>query len=320
MLKRTPLRGAEVVMASFLEKGVPLSAADLGNAPIRCANPIRDHRSPVEFYFPCGKCELCRAYDGQVLAHRIDLEAQYHRHISHVTLTYAPAKRPAGNCLSLDDVTRFLKRLRFHHGRPLRYYYVAEYGSGTLLPHYHFVLYGWAPCEAGGTRFLSDGQTPNCCRGCMQLSHAWGMGRCEVRALIEGHSFYLSGYVTKHHTGAGGPALLVPEFARWSRQPGLAYAAVDDIAAALLSVNPEPDDAPVALRYGPYVRPLGEYLRNKLREVLDITPEQVLASRKAAADHQVAANRAARSHGTTAPAMGAALLAERQSRRRPRHQ
>jgi len=317
MIYAGPLSGIEVVMA-FMPKGLPVAADDLAHAPVRCASPKRFSHGP-EFYFPCGKCSLCRAYDASVLAHRIDLEARYHDSTAFATLTYAPAHLPADGCLSLDHMTRFLKRLRKAYGQPLRYYYLAEYGVSTYRPHYHLVLYGWPRCPQGraGTRFLSDGQTPDCCEHCSRISRAWGYGRVDVRPFEQGASHYLSGYAVKHL--AYSPPFIVREFARWSRNPGLGFAAVDDIAADVLSINPSPDDAPVALRYADGVRPLGEYLTLKLREVLDISPEQVLAKRQEQYDRQVVANRAARRHGTSAPVMGAALAAEHLRRRRLTH-
>jgi len=316
MIELGPLKGIEVVM-TFMPKGMPVNAQDLAHAPIRCGNPKRFYHGN-EFYFPCGKCSLCRAYDASVLAHRIDLEARYHRSTSFVTLTYAPAHLPADGCLSIDHMTRFLKRLRKAHGKPLRYYYLAEYGGSRYRPHYHLVLYGWPGCPQGlnGTRHLSDGQTPDCCRHCSQLWRSWGYGRIDVRPFEQGVSQYLSGYAVKHLAYA--PPFIVPEFARWSRNPGLGFAAVDDIAADVLSINPEPDDAPVALRYANGVRPLGEYMTIKLREVLGITPGEIQARRQEQYVSQVNANRAARRHGTSAPAMGAALAAEHLRLRRRR--
>lgn len=293
---------------AFMPKGIPVDRDDLANAPIKCAHPKRWGHGP-EHYYPCGKCNLCRAYDATVLAHRIDLEARYHASTAFVTLTYAPAFLPPDGCLSLDHVTLFLKRLRKAHGKPLRYYYLAEYGSKSYRPHYHMVLYGWPPCPMGraGTRFLSDGQTPDCCKPCLQLARSWGMGRVDVRPFQQGASQYLSSYAVKAISGDKPPPFLVREFARWSRKPGLGAAAVAEIAASTLRINPCPDDAPVALRYGHYVRPLGEFLRLKLRKELGIPADSILANRQVSYDRQVAANRAAREHGTSALAMGVRL-------------
>lgn len=88
-------------------------------------------------------------------ANRCMLELEYHQDAYFVTLTYDdyhvprsyypdPDTGEAQLSLTLqpDDVTKFLKRLRFNTGQQFRYFYCGEYGPATWRPHYHLIIFG----------------------------------------------------------------------------------------------------------------------------------------------------------------------------------
>lgn len=109
---------------------------------------------------PCGKCIGCLLKRSREWADRCMLEASYHDHNSFITLTYdndhLPDKRPLTDddgvvigdspyfSLCKRDFQLFMKRLR-EDISPLkiRFFACGEYGSKTLRPHYHAIIFGY---------------------------------------------------------------------------------------------------------------------------------------------------------------------------------
>lgn len=105
---------------------------------------------------PCGQCIGCRLEYSRQWANRCMLELQYHDSAYFITLTYNDLHVPthwypdpdtgeAFPSLSLlkRDLQLFFKRLRKAHSDDhIRYYAAGEYGSTTLRPHYHAIVFG----------------------------------------------------------------------------------------------------------------------------------------------------------------------------------
>lgn len=97
---------------------------------------------------PCGHCMGCRLAYSRVWANRLMLEKQYYRDSQcwFVTLTYNDWHVPLTNqevmTLKKSDVQNWLKRLRKASGSSIRYYLSGEYGTSTVRPHYHVILFG----------------------------------------------------------------------------------------------------------------------------------------------------------------------------------
>lgn len=307
----------------------PRSADDVERAPVRCAAPTRLGPGWVR----CGKCYLCRQYDGRVLAHRITLEARAHEEVAFVTLTYSPANLPADGCVSLAHMTQWLKRLRFRlQPRRVRYYYLAEYGEERLRPHYHVVLYGFPTCRSttGETYFAKDGPErgikPLCCKGCEILYETWGFGRAHSTPFnpVDGGkrgSQYLAMYAARRvETVDPLPHELTDEFARWSKRPGLGSGYVPEILQELKKFGELPADGPIGLIWPDgIVRPLGRYLRTKVREEIGSTSAKRAPAEQKRVARQREAARAAKGHGTTVEEMGAKLAAQKEREARKRY-
>lgn len=105
---------------------------------------------------PCGKCIGCRIEYSRQWANRCMLELGYHDSAYFVTLTYDDYHVPTslygdpdtGECipsltLSKRDWQLFMKRLRraFPEDK-LRFFMSGEYGSETMRPHYHAIIFG----------------------------------------------------------------------------------------------------------------------------------------------------------------------------------
>lgn len=133
---------------------------------MKCLNPLRlkmkrkiyevddsyeEHEGFVDV--PCGKCMACLSNRKRDWVFRL---MQEHRHClsSHfITLTYDDEHlvRNGYNIPVLvpDDLQKFMKRYRkyFHNDKNIRFFAVGEYGSETLRPHYHIVMFNTPVCD-----------------------------------------------------------------------------------------------------------------------------------------------------------------------------
>ena len=106
---------------------------------------------------PCGRCISCRLSYSRQWADRCMLELGYHESSYFVTLTYDDDHLPINEYVDPEtgvigmsatlvkrDMQLFFKRLRknYRYDNKLRYYYCGEYGSQTMRPHYHAIIFG----------------------------------------------------------------------------------------------------------------------------------------------------------------------------------
>lgn len=75
------------------------------------------------------------------------------------------------------------------------------------------------------------------------------------------------------------PAGCIPPFSRQSNRPGIGAGVADDIASALLThTGATMEDIPLHLKHGHNSRrPLGRYLRNRIRERIGIKKQDAVA-------------------------------------------
>jgi hypothetical protein len=213
--------------------------------------------------------------------HRILLESYGHEHSSFITLTYSDDNlfynngiHPTLNPIHLQN---FLKRIRRSVSPiKLRFYGVGEYGDKSWRPHYHLALFGYEPCYRGKTRqdLLAKGNS--CCLPCDRLHKTWGLGGIDNANIESASAGYVAGYVTKKLTKQDDPRLegRYPEFSRMSRKPGIGAIQIQVIADALQSqfgqsMLTEHGDVPVSLNHGTRSLPLGRYLRDKIRDLME---------------------------------------------------
>lgn len=218
-----------------------------------CRNPfVLDVRA-----FSCGQCMPCRVNRRRLWAHRIFLESLKHSDNGFVTLTYEEKKLPPDGSLVPSHTRDWLKRLRFavKDETSIRYFLVGEYGEQSQRPHYHAAIFGLGPRHSG------------------TIQSTWGHGFTYTGDLTNDSASYIAGYVTKKMTNPTDPRLngRFPEFARMSLRPGVGAYAIPEIHAVLSSKHglreiERVGDVPQALVHGQKARPLGRYLRAKLRE------------------------------------------------------
>ena len=94
----------------------------------------------------CGKCEGCVKTTIMDWSFRLQQEAKRTLNVHFVTLTYDPKHVPLTTSnlatLSKGDVQKYIKRVRKRNPQPIKYMAVGEYGSTSLRPHYHLILFG----------------------------------------------------------------------------------------------------------------------------------------------------------------------------------
>lgn len=197
---------------------------------------------------PCGKCEGCRLDYSRQWATRCMLELGYHESSYFVTLTYDDAHVPvsyytapetgeafSAYTLSKRDFQLFMKRLR--KSQPdsnIRFYASGEYGSNTLRPHYHAILFGlklddlvpYSKTLRGDVLYTSD-----------WLQKVWSKDGCPLGHVIIGEvtwesCAYTARYVLKKAQGSTKLDYetfnIEPEFSLMSRRPGIGRQYYDD--------------------------------------------------------------------------------------------
>lgn len=137
---------------------------------------------------PCGKCAACLSKRKSDWMTRLFFEYHDHSRGAFVTLTYDDEHLPTvvnkstGDCiptLCKRDFQLFMKRIRFHLGKGLRFFAVGEYGSQTLRPHYHMLLFGYPKgCNLGDV-----------------ISRYWGQGFVKVGSVTGASINYCTKYV-----------------------------------------------------------------------------------------------------------------------------
>lgn len=224
---------------------------------------------------PCGTCDVCRIRRRRLWANRLMLESYCHGDSIFVTLTYDDEHKPMDGSVNPKHTQDWLKRLRQAiYPRKVRYFIAGEYGDETWRPHYHAAVFGLSPMDESIVR------------------DTWSMGHVMVGTLTPASAAYVAGYVTKKMTSPADVRLAGkhPEFCRMSLKPGIGAQAMKDVARALshdagLDDVVATGDVPHQMRHGVQFKPLGRYLRSKLREELGFaekaTPKEVVDAYKA---------------------------------------
>lgn len=100
------------------------------------------------FEVPCRKCINCQLKHSRewTIRNKLELDS-YNENALFITLTYdndGIVYSDSGIAtLNYKDIQKFFKRLRKKFDKKeLRFYLAQEYGSLSLRPHYHIILYG----------------------------------------------------------------------------------------------------------------------------------------------------------------------------------
>jgi len=130
---------------------------------------------------PCGKCYACLTNRRVSWTIRLTEESKKWDNCIFLSLTY-DENNLCLNCdgvgtIIKDDLQRFFKRLRKKLHRKIKYFAVGEYGTTTLRPHYHAIIFN---C------YESDYSA---------IDSAWGIGFVSIGKVTPASIMY----VTKYH-------------------------------------------------------------------------------------------------------------------------
>lgn len=176
---------------------------------MKCVSPItlklkNPRNKDGKAIVPCGKCVPCLINRRESWVIRL-VEEFKNSSALFVTLTYSDENLTYSRnfpTLVKRDVQLFFKRFRKAHKKAIKYYIVGEYGTRTLRPHYHAIIFGLS---------ASDYNT---------LVDNWGLGNITVSEL----NIRRLVYTTKFHINKGSyPTGTVPPFSLMSKGIGLSY-------------------------------------------------------------------------------------------------
>lgn len=192
-------------------------------------------------HLPCGQCIGCRIDRSKEWANRMCMEASYYEQNCFLTLTYDDMHIPKSSytldgdeffesyTLRKRDLQLFMKRLRrAFPGVVIRFYACGEYGSQTMRPHYHLIIFNWFPPDAkyhhhdmrGYNYYVSE-----------ILSRLWDKGIHLVTNVSWETCAYTARYVTKK-IGRDRDYYEIfnieREFSLMSRKPGIARRFYDE--------------------------------------------------------------------------------------------
>lgn len=181
-----------------------------------CASP-RYLSSPRRVFVPCGECNFCLQRKRADWTFRLRQEEKVSVSSKFLTLTYNDETLPRVAIGDSDvdflynlrkrDLQLFIKRLRKANegfsDYGVRYYAVGEYGTRTLRPHYHVIVFNVYP------------------RIWNALESLWGLGHVHAGECSVASIHYVTKYViNKAGIDHGGRE---PPFAVMSSRPGIGY-------------------------------------------------------------------------------------------------
>lgn len=161
------------------------------------------------FQLPCGKCIECRLEYSRQWAIRCIHEAQMHEKNSFLTLTYSNENLTSPK-LNYEDFQRFMKRLRKVQDAPMGVFVTGEYGDEEKRPHWHAIIFNWAPNDlvyrrtnVNGDKIYSsrtlgpyDAEEVSECKQWPRMP-LWPFGKCEVGSVTLKSAGYVARYAAK---------------------------------------------------------------------------------------------------------------------------
>lgn len=190
------------------------------------------------FVVPCGHCFECRTAYSNMWSSRMMMEylSSDKDKCWFLTLSYDDScipSVPEGSSVPIhnlepDDVTKFLKRLRFavsgSADSDIRYFYSGEYGGQTARPHYHMIIYN---LELSDLEVQSQNKNGDLLFRSRWLESIWKKGFIWIGLLSKESCAYVARYNLKKQKDDNliySTCNLQKPFCRMSRMPGLGKA------------------------------------------------------------------------------------------------
>lgn len=185
-------------------------------------------------------------------------ELPYYENSCFLTLTYDDENLPPNGSLDKRHTQLFFKSLRNKTSAKFKYFCCGEYGSETVRPHYHIILFGLGRTKKDKDLYY------DCWRKCSY--HGIHCGSVTAKSCR-----YVSDYITSKITGSSGRIIykqagIIPPFLTCSQGIGLKWAKTNEQYLKQQKI--------INLGNGTKV-PLPRYYRKKLEIPLD---DEVLGS------------------------------------------
>lgn len=188
-----------------------------------------------ELKLPCGRCPECLKDYYTSWATRGAKELLQWETSLFITLTYNDENLPEQGSLKIDDVQKFIKRVKKYFRstkeNPIRQIYCGEYGSKdkTQRPHYHVILFNCDFSDKEKHRISDQGHQIFISQ---TLDRLWSHGFAEFGIAQPGSVAYLFKYILKKKTRKERERPLIlerdgvtyeveHEFIQASRNPGI---------------------------------------------------------------------------------------------------
>lgn len=173
---------------------------------------------------PCGKCQECLKQRSNEWALRSQHEMSLHKQNCFITLTYNNDHIVNTTEELTREIQLFFKKLRKQiYPKKIRYLYSVEYGSNTLRPHYHAIIFGHDFAEQKLVRKTKKGfplfTSP-------ELLKLWPYGHHSIGTATVQSAYYIASYALKKHSAVNEETgEIVSDYMRTSRRPaiGLEY-------------------------------------------------------------------------------------------------
>lgn len=229
---------------------------DKSGQPIKkvTSGEVKEYCGSLDYQeIPCGHCLACRLARSREWANRCMLELQYYESAYFVTLTYDDEHLPLNEYVTEDgevcqsatlvkkDFQLFIKRLRkrFCNGQEgqskIRYYACGEYGSQTLRPHYHCIIFG---LKLDDLRLYKQSRLGDNYYNSASLDKVWNKGYAVVGDVTWDTCAYTARYIVKKKLGPDGAKWyekyhLEPEFTLMSLKPAIGRRYYDEYVDSL---------------------------------------------------------------------------------------
>lgn len=167
-----------------------------------CLFPISAHLDELnkikftregDLKLPCGKCTECISKRSLEWATRARHEISLHSENTFLTLTYNQENLPSIYLVKIE-FQKFIKRLRKHLKKPIRYMVSHEYGSKTFRPHHHAIIFGYNPNQQ---KYLKDTAKGEKIFTSPEITKLWSHGFHSIGTANEKTAYYIASYSLK---------------------------------------------------------------------------------------------------------------------------
>lgn len=154
---------------------------------------------------PCGKCIGCRLQYAKDWSNRLLMELQCHDAAWFFTATYDDEHIPLTeynghfyDSLNKRDIQLFIKAIRNHYpDDKIRYFICGEYGTNTLRPHYHGIIFGLHLDDVDVKAGTKLSRNKYSVLYSPKLEHIWNRGFLELGTVTPESTGYVARYCLK---------------------------------------------------------------------------------------------------------------------------